>query len=266
MKSPPCAPHDVHHHLEVLGRRHDESAHTLDRLGDEGGHLAVGGGPDQHLHVAGAPQLAGRIGQAEIATVAVGGMSMFDERNLGADTAPRGVGGHGLSHEGPSAVGMTQGHDLLAARVELRDHDGRFVSVGATRGEETLFDLSRTGLSQLFGELHHCGSHVKGRGVQEAVDLLLDRPRDLRDAVPQGHGENPAKKVEKLSSLSVFEAQAAPLGDHQRLLIVGRRARPHILFLLLAKLGRFHAATKYPVPETVSGTALDRLFLQTFRP
>ena len=57
--------------LEVFLGRRDEAADALDRLGDEAGDAAAGGGADQLFHVLRAAHFAIGIGQAERAAIAV---------------------------------------------------------------------------------------------------------------------------------------------------------------------------------------------------
>jgi hypothetical protein len=64
--------HDAVDDLEIFFGRNDEAADALDRLGDEGGNAAGGGGANHVVHVAGALHVAGRVFQIERAAVAVG--------------------------------------------------------------------------------------------------------------------------------------------------------------------------------------------------
>src|SRR5262249_25753003 len=126
---------DLFDDLEILFRRSHKSADTLNRLRDEGGDPAAGGGSDQFLHVLRAAYLASLLCQPEWAAVAVGIVGV-DATRLRGPEFPRRLSGDGHRHRGTPVVRMPQCDDLCAPGVAARREDRGFVCLRPAVGEE----------------------------------------------------------------------------------------------------------------------------------
>ena len=109
MKGMPWRSQDLLDADEVFGRRGDEAADTLDRLGDEGGRVAAGGGADHRLDVAGAEQVAARVGLFPGAAVAVGIADVVDVQRREGAGAPGWLAGGVDGGEGAAVVASGAG-------------------------------------------------------------------------------------------------------------------------------------------------------------
>jgi hypothetical protein len=111
------------------------------RLGDEAGDSAGGGGADQLVHVARAAYIALRIGEAEGAAIAVRIVRVNDTGGRRTD-APGPLTGEPHRHRGAAVIGMAERNDLGAAGVAARGQDGGFIGLRAAVGEEALGELA----------------------------------------------------------------------------------------------------------------------------
>ena len=132
-------------------------------------------GLDDGFDVLGAGDLAGGIGLAQRAAVAVG-VHRVDDADLVRGLAPGGDAGERAGERRAAAVGVAQGDDLQVARVHAGGVDGGLVGLGAGAGEEGFFQAAGSDLRDLFGERHHGLVRVERGGVAELVELGLLRP------------------------------------------------------------------------------------------
>src|SRR5262249_7982511 len=115
-EDPAVIPHDLLHDLEVLLRRRDKPAHSLDRLGSESGDPPGGRRADQLLHILRAPYFAIRILQPKWTAVAVRIVRVHHARHRRSQ-APRALPGDRHSHRRTAVIGVPQRYDLAIARV-----------------------------------------------------------------------------------------------------------------------------------------------------
>ena len=85
----PIVAHDVGYNLEIAGGRHDESPQTLNRLRQQAGDLATGGGFDDFIHIICAVQIAAWVGEPVGAAVAIRPWRMHDPERNHACLTPR---------------------------------------------------------------------------------------------------------------------------------------------------------------------------------
>ena len=128
---------------------------------------------------------------------------------------------------------MTQGDDVLALGVNLRQQHRGLVGLGAAVGEERFFQPPRRDLRELFRQPHLRLIGVERRHVLHLMGLLVNGAGDFVVAVADADRENAAEEIQILLALNVIDVLILRMFDHQRLVIVRRHAREQILLLLL---------------------------------
>ncbi len=209
---------DLLNDLEILLRRRDVSAHTLDGLRDETGDAAAGGGADEILHVLRASDFATGISQTERTTIAVR-VDRMDHARLRGPELPGSLTGDGHRHRGAPMIRVAESDDFAIAGVAARGEDGRFVGLGPAVGEEGFgkFSIGReTGDLFCQGSLRFVGE--ESGDMLQRVDLTMDCSVHLIVAVADADGDDAAEEIEVLVAVSVPHVLVLGAGDDQGLL------------------------------------------------
>ena len=122
-------------------------------------------------------------------------------------------------------VGVAQRDHFVAAPVEGGQENRRFVRLGAGTGEEDLVQLLRRHFADALGQFDLGADQKEGRGVDDAVELRLDRVVDLGNGVTADDGGDAAEEVEILPAIAIVQVLPFPGPDLDRLLVEERDAR-----------------------------------------
>src|SRR5665213_3382270 len=96
------------------------------------------GGADHFFHVAGAADVARRVGGSQGAAVTIGAQGVGETRGGYSSQAPSGLAGGGHGEGGASVIAVAQRHHLVCSGIAAGGENGGFVGFGAAVGEETL--------------------------------------------------------------------------------------------------------------------------------
>jgi len=221
---------------EVLGRRGNEAAFAHDRFRDQGGCAFAGHLADEEvLEVVGAGHVAGRVGEAERAAIAIGAGHAVDVGHEGAE--PEFVGldlaGEGHRQIGPTMKGIVETDDARPPGIVASDFHRILHGLGARVGKYSHFGKTARGqAAQLFREpdVDFVHDNVKA-GVGKLRSLVLDGGDDSRMAVAHIHDANAARKVNQLPAVDIMQQSPPGLtckirGDVERAL--GNEIRPQL--------------------------------------
>ena len=117
---------DVGDDREIFLGRRDEAADALNRLGDEAGDAAGGGGADHFLHVVRALDVAGGIREAVGAAVAVGVHGVNDPGLRDRTEPPAGLRRQPHGQRRPAMIGVAQRDDFAWIRCNSARPESRF--------------------------------------------------------------------------------------------------------------------------------------------
>ena len=200
-----------------LGRGHHEAALALHRLEDDRGHLLgrhVGG---EHLPQRG-QRGGGRIGRFVPVGVRVG-----SPVHLGSERAEAGLvgmllGGQRHRHQGAAVEGAVEADHGRAAGGQLRDLDRVLDRLGAGVEERGLLGAGDgRPFEQPLGQLDvGLVRHHREVGVQEAVDLGVQRGRHRLVGVPHVQAADAAGPVQEGVAVHVGDGDAVSVVDHDR--------------------------------------------------
>ena len=152
--------HDIRDDFEVLFGRSDEAADALDRLGDEAGDAAGGGGADDLLDILRAFHFAGRVFEAERAAIAIRVDGMHDA-GLGRAESPGGLSGERHGGAELAVIGVAERDDFGGTGEAAGGEDGGLVGLGAAVGEERFGKLPPGVICASFLASATCGSLTK---------------------------------------------------------------------------------------------------------
>ena len=136
------------------GGGHDDAVGAGDRFGDQRGHLVAAAFQfDDFVDVLNASQVAGRIGLAEHAAVAIG-LGHADHfgasQNLGPASGVAGRQGHGRGRA--AVVGAETGDEFAASGELVTDFHGRFIGFGPAQGDKGTGKVARGDFLEHFGQ------------------------------------------------------------------------------------------------------------------
>jgi hypothetical protein len=100
---------------------------------------------------------------------------------------------------------MAECDQLVRLAIEGGDEKRGFVGLGAAVGEKDLVQPWRRHRPQALGQFDLGADQEERAGVDDAVELLLDRVVDLRDGMARGDGGNAAEEVEVLLARAVVD-------------------------------------------------------------
>jgi hypothetical protein len=132
---------------------------------------------------------------------------------------------------------VAQRDDLQPAGVDLREHDGGLVGLGAGAREVRLLEAARREAGERLGERDDREGGVERRDVSEAVDLGLDGRVHLVVRVPDGDREDPAEEVEVAFPVGVLQVHPLARLEDDRFLVVVRDGREEEFLVLRAHVG-----------------------------
>ena len=206
--------HYVRHDGKVLDGRRDEPADALDGFGQHRRNPSAGGGVDEFLKVVGASQAALGVGQLKRAAVTVGGGGVTNSRRKVRVAAPARMAGQALGQQGASGVSVAQRDHFAVARMALRHHHRRLVSLAAGTGKEALLQCARGDAGEAFGKLRHGQGGIQGGDMGQALDLSYDGRIDFLVGVADGHGQDAAEEVQEAVAVDVLDPAALALDHH----------------------------------------------------
>ncbi len=219
---------------EVFRGRGDDAAVALDRLGDQGGHLAGGGSLDHPGHRLGAGQVAARVGEVQRAAVAVGVGHEGDPPGGVGVGAPHAQAGEAHAEVGAPAQAVLQGQQLAAPGGHPGQEDRSLVGLAAAVAEEALLQPARGDPGQPLRQFHHRLGQVDVADVLQGLHLVADPGGDLRVAVAGVDDRDARKEVQVLPAIAVIQVLAPPPHELYRLLVEVIQAG-YDIFLFLEK-------------------------------
>ena len=98
---------------------------------------------------------------------------------------------------------MPECDDVVDTRSHAREQDRLLICFCAGVRKKAFLQYPGSNPRQFFREIDHGRVGIKRGGVLQAVDLGLDFGSDLGVSVPDGDGQDAAKKIEVLPSLEV---------------------------------------------------------------
>ncbi len=203
--------------LEIFFGRRDEAADALDGLGDHSGDAARSGGADEIFDILRTLDVAGRISEAEGATVAIGVVREDDAwLRLGADF-PRRMTGDCESHGGAAVIGVAESDDVTRTGVAAGEHNGGFVGFGAAVTKERLLQVAWSDGGDFLGEGDLGFGEEDGGDVLEFIELGMDFGVDFRVAMANADGENAAEEIEILVAVGIPDELVFGAFDDERL-------------------------------------------------